>query len=66
MASPSYVIVFAVLPDLKLNLPLLEFWEQCTDKEVLLVKADDFLLQLDVKFGAKLRTDHPDIADNGE
>ncbi|XP_072016151.1 rho family-interacting cell polarization regulator 2-like isoform X2 [Amphiura filiformis] len=53
-----------ILPDLKLNLPLLEFWEQSTGKDVLLVKADDFLLQLDVKFGAKLRTDHPDIADN--
>ena len=30
------------------------------------MKADDFLLQLDVKFGAKLRTEYPDIADNGK
>ena len=55
-----------VLPELKLNLPLLEFWEQCKEKDALFVNADSFLLQLDVKFGARLRTNHPEIADDGK
>ncbi|XP_071497199.1 rho family-interacting cell polarization regulator 2-like isoform X1 [Diadema antillarum] len=60
----TLVILGRVLPELKLNLPLLEFWEQCKEKEALYVNADSFLLQLDVKFGAKLRTNHPEIADD--
>lgn len=53
-----------ILPELKLNPALLEFWEQCSEKHALYVNADLFLLQLDVKFGVKLRTNHPDIADD--
>ncbi|XP_033101470.1 rho family-interacting cell polarization regulator 1-like [Anneissia japonica] len=52
-----------VYPDLKLNPDLVSFWECCSEKEVLYVNTDSFLLHLDVKFGAKLRTNHPDIAD---
>ncbi|XP_022091870.1 uncharacterized protein LOC110979963 [Acanthaster planci] len=53
-----------VFPELKLNPLLLEFWQHCAEKEALYVNAESFLLQLDVKFGAKLRTSHPDIADD--
>ncbi|XP_033639059.1 serine/arginine repetitive matrix protein 2-like [Asterias rubens] len=53
-----------VFPELKLNPVLLDFWQHCAEKEALYVNAESFLLQLDVKFGAKLRTTHPDIADD--
>ena len=55
-----------VFPELKLNPVLLDFWQHCAEKEALYVNAESFLLQLDVKFGAKLRTTHPDIADDGQ
>ncbi|XP_071955554.1 rho family-interacting cell polarization regulator 2-like isoform X2 [Antedon mediterranea] len=53
----------AVYPELKSNAELVHFWECCSEKEILYVNTDSFLLHLDVKFGAKLRTNHPDIAD---
>nr|XP_006824613.1 PREDICTED: protein FAM65B-like [Saccoglossus kowalevskii] len=54
-----------VVPELNEKPAFIEFWLRCCEEPTILYGGvDSIMVQLELKFGAKLRTTHPTIADN--